>query len=267
MSRLVGYDGVHNHGMLQLGSGRNAYGRGIDTDIFVVLGHVTIVVDAPRDGHFLATVLIGDVPQQVHNGIVLIVHTRTEFIALAGANAHIAVTTVAIENHRAVHTPVAVDTGQVVATTDVLLRLIVEEGFLASALRLDVNGAVHYPAVIVLLVVERHLQSQLVSTLQCHVVTVGVFKLTSRSPTRPARQQQQRCHHNEQPFPFKQILFHSIRFIFLRINAQKTSFLSMVLDLFCCKYTTSFSFMEKKAPVLSASRRFEEKIRLYTPHR
>ena len=77
-SCIVTDNSVHHHGFLQWRRRRDGHGSGINGYPFIGLRStwsVAIVMDAPRDGHLLASVLIGDVPQYVHDGIVLIVQT------------------------------------------------------------------------------------------------------------------------------------------------------------------------------------------------
>ena len=173
--RIVGKDGVHDHGhVLLLGRG-DAQGGGRDVDGDLV-EQVAVGLHQPRDGDILAPVLRGHGPDDVHARVFLprdagygprlrLVDARDGVVAVA---------TVALVHHGALHALPARHVRGVVAARDVLIRLQVEHRLLGSARRGDVDVHLRVPAVVVSFFVRGDGEAEFVRPLQPYAVVAGV---------------------------------------------------------------------------------------------
>ena len=164
MGGIVRNDGVHQYGLHFCGSTRNGEGHiGNTRNLFIVLGIVAIVMDIPMEGDLLATILVWYSPQQVDNGIVATTYAGADNTRGGVSNSCSGIASIAVHRHFSVNTLLDSAFGEIVTTGDVFLRPISDNCFLCwLSLYLDSKISVLDPAIVVLLVVKRHLDAYLV---------------------------------------------------------------------------------------------------------
>jgi hypothetical protein len=120
-------------------------------------------MDIPMEGDLLATILVWYSPQQVDNGVVTTTYAGADNTRGGVSNSCSGIASITVHRHFSVNTLLDSAFGEIVTTGDVFLRPISDNCFLCwLSLYLDSKISVLDPAIVVLLVVKRHLDAYLV---------------------------------------------------------------------------------------------------------
>ena len=188
MAGVVAQDGRHQRRLGGRGDGGERHGGGIDIHIGRALAGragraVTRLVHLPGDGEGHAAHGGGHGPGEVELGHIArrAGLERDLHFLLAGGNRHVGVATVAFQHHFTIDTLVEPYLGIVAAH---ILRVIVQEHLLVTALRGNIDVSIVNPAVVACVIVDRHLDVQLVHTGRGHEIESGVLILVGQCSLR-----------------------------------------------------------------------------------
>ena len=188
MAGVVAQDGRHQRRLGGRGDGGERHGGGIDIHIGRALAGragraVTRLVHLPADGEGHAAHGGGHGPGEVELGHIVRRAGLERYLRtlLVGGDHHVGIAAVALQQYFTVDSLVEPRRGIGAA---LILRFIVEEHLLVTALRGNIDVSIVNPAVVAFVIVDRHLDVQLVHTGRGHDIESGVLILVGQCSLR-----------------------------------------------------------------------------------